>query len=138
MESAADVRCSYFAASALAITNALNCSTLNLRITRGHCLTCVCERQSDQESIIVTVHASDFDSSGLFSAHCAQYIEENAQACARTEGWLELPKPALTRLLQSDEVRLLLFASSWNKSQSSATQPTCVVTVDVKVKIGVP
>ncbi len=49
----------------------------------------------------------DFEPTGRFSALCAQYIEENAQVCVKTEGWLELPKPALTRLLQSDEVRSL-------------------------------
>ena len=39
-----------------------------------------------------------------FSSACAQYIEENAQLCVKTEGWLELPKPALTKLLMSDQV----------------------------------
>ena len=49
----------------------------------------------------------DFESTGRFSTFCAHYIEENAQVCVKTEGWLELPKPALVQLLKSDEVSVL-------------------------------
>ena len=49
----------------------------------------------------------DFESTGRFSTFFAHYIEENAQVCVKTEGWLELPKPALIQLLKSDEVSVL-------------------------------
>lgn len=50
------------------------------------------------------MYISDFDDIERFSSSCAHYIEENAQLCVKTEGWLELPKPALIKLLMSDQV----------------------------------
>lgn len=39
-----------------------------------------------------------------FVERCAEFIEENAEECVRTESFLRLPKEALVRLLSSDQV----------------------------------
>ena len=39
-----------------------------------------------------------------FIKGCTQYIERNASGCIASEGWLELPKHAVIKLISSDTV----------------------------------
>ena len=40
---------------------------------------------------------------------CLRFIEENAENCVTSETWLELPKLAVIRLVNSQQVRYLLL-----------------------------
>ena len=39
-----------------------------------------------------------------FVSACYDFIESHAESCANSDGWLELPKHALVRLISSDNV----------------------------------
>ena len=41
-----------------------------------------------------------------FVESCMRFIEQNAESCVKTTGWLELPKDALIKLISSQQVTM--------------------------------
>ena len=40
---------------------------------------------------------------------CMQFIERHAEGCVRSDGWLELPKDAVIKLISSDTVGFIII-----------------------------
>ncbi|XP_065581334.1 uncharacterized protein LOC136040871 [Artemia franciscana] len=113
-------------------------SEMGIEDLRGSCETFISSSLSVKNACFYLVKAIEIQdqsagSSGAkcplpFIEKCIGYIGENASECMKTEGFLNLPKDVLIRLISSDhlaieEEEVWRAVLSWSKFQAKVTSP---------------
>ncbi|XP_070570949.1 BTB/POZ domain-containing protein 9-like [Ptychodera flava] len=114
--------CEEFVVDSLSVTNA--CHFLNAAM---------------QMSGPVEPADSETSSTGSLVEKCAMYIEQNAEECVKTRGFLDLSREGLLRLLDSEEFALCeedvwRCVLHWAKHQAGVTKPAHLWTDDERRK----